>query len=54
MVGIEFVILGVLLVFALARAIKSTEHQPVVVEVPDDAHCKAEDLRYPRAVRGRK
>jgi len=49
MVGMEFVILGAILV--LVRAVKAQEPQSVVVEVRDDAAHREEALRHRRVIR---
>ncbi len=48
MVGMEFVILGALLLLVLARAVKVQEPPSVVVEVRDDAAHRVEALRHRR------
>jgi hypothetical protein len=52
-VEMGFVILGAILLFSLARAIRAQEPPSVVVEVRDDAAQREESLRHRRIIRGK-
>ena len=53
MIGIELVVLGAILLFALARALRSQEPTSTPVEVRDDAAHREESLRRRRLLRGK-